>query len=154
MSYGNQTQLNSPGSTLGRGPLGNLTKGNDEVSFEVVLWPRQAHLALTAILSPGWLFGFSLRAAPSGDFIANKNNSFLAQTITLPVALPEINPSNTNRQSPAKSPQALQTNIFTAPLTPVKVDRLNRLRLFCYCQFVIRQDHGFDSLREPNQLPG
>ena len=26
--------------------------------------------------------------------------------------------------------------------------------LFCYCHFVIRQDHGFGSAHEPHQLPG
>ena len=30
---------------------------------------------------------------------------------------------------------------------------LTVLRLFCYCHFVIRQDHGFGSPREPHQLP-
>ena len=31
---------------------------------------------------------------------------------------------------------------------------LTALRLFCYSHFVIRQDHGFGSPREPHQLPG
>ena len=31
---------------------------------------------------------------------------------------------------------------------------LTALRPFCYSHFVIRQDHGFGSPREPHQLPG
>ena len=32
--------------------------------------------------------------------------------------------------------------------------RLTVFGLFCYCHFVIRQDHGFGSAHEPHQLPG